>query len=80
MEHMFGIEYVQGYTAALLDVKRVLREVSVDFQNHHIKRTPKEYDKILDCMIENRAVLREEPGAFVRHNKQSQNWEVYIEK
>lgn len=80
MERMFGIEYVQGYTAALMDVRETLQHIDWDIKHHKLKRTAKEYNRVLDCMIKNRVILREEPNAFVRYNTSLKDWEVYIGK
>lgn len=65
---MFPPEYVQGYTAALQDVLSVLENIQQDLKRHHVKESYKTYKAIVECMLENRAILREDPDAFIRHN------------
>lgn len=63
---MFDYAYVQGYLAALQDVKYTFQNIDVDMKFHKRKRTAKEYLKIIDKMIEGRSILRENPDVFVR--------------
>lgn len=63
---MFDPAYVQGYLAALQDVRETFEQIDGDMRRHGRKRTAKEYQKVLDTMIEGRSVLRENPDAFVR--------------
>lgn len=80
MTGLFGQEYVQGYTSALLDVEKVLGYIQEDMKRHKRRQSVKEYKNIIKCMINNRVVLREEPYAFVRCNdKADGGYEVYIE-
>lgn len=65
---MFDIVYVQGYTAALQDVIDTLDNIQTDLKLHKRKQNYKTYKAILKCMLDNRAVLRENPDAFVRCN------------
>lgn len=80
MTDLFGIEYVQGYTSALLDVKWVLEHIEHDLKLHNRRQNIKTMNQIIDCMIKNRAALREIPGAFVRCNDSVEGgFEVYVE-
>lgn len=76
---MFDFPYVQGYTAALLDVKQVLEYIDNDLKRHGRKRTAKEYGKIIDCMIQGRAILREDTDIFVRCSK-SGGYELFNQR
>lgn len=68
-EHrMFGYEYVQGYTAALLDVLATFRYIDGDLRDHKRRRTAKTYQAIVQTMVDNRVALREHPDAFIRCN------------
>ena len=53
-EPSFDPCYVQGYTAALQDVLKVIREIQPDLKYHKRKQNAKTYEGILQCMIENR--------------------------
>lgn len=76
---MFDYLYVQGYLAALQDVQTTIADIQEDLKLHKRKQCAKTYKAIIDCMIENRAILREEPDAFVRCNDNAKNgYEVYI--
>lgn len=78
---MFGYEYVQGYTAALQDVLQTIENIQVDLKYHKRRQNVKTHKAIVECMIKNRVILREEPYAFVRCNDNADGgFEVYIEK
>ena len=81
-EPMFGIEYVQGYTAALLDVKRLFEQnFEIDMKIHKRKKTFKEFRKIIDLMIKGRSILRENPNVFIRcNNNVPDGYEFFDEK
>ena len=77
---MFNCMYIQGYTAALQDVLSTIDNIQVDLKHHKRRQGAKTYKAILECMIKNRAVLREVPGAFIRCNdKVDGGFEVYVE-
>lgn len=80
MEKIFGIEYVQGYTAALQDVLTTLECIQIDLKRHKRRQCYKTYKAIINCMLENRVILRENPDAFVRCNDDARNgFEIYIQ-
>lgn len=73
--------YVQGYTAALQDVIRTFTDIQCDLKFHKRKQNAKTYIAILNCMLENRCVLRETPKSFIRCNDSaSGGYEVFVEK
>lgn len=78
MDRMFDILYVQGYTAALQDVLMTIDSIQPDLQLHKRRQNYKTYKAIIECMLKNRAILREDPNAFVRCNVEG-GFEVYIE-
>lgn len=81
MKRLFGPEYVQGYTAALQDVLATLESMPEDLKMHKRKQNIATLKAIVKCMLENRVVLREVPGAFIRcNNDVPGGFEVYIEK
>lgn len=81
MDKMFPPTYVQGYTAALQDVLKTIEEIQFDLKHHKRRQNTKTYKAIIECMIKNRVILREEPYAFVRCNDNADGgFEVYIEK
>ena len=81
MDRIFDILSVQGYTAALQDVLKVIDDIQVDLKIHKRRQNYKTYKAIVECMLKNRVVLREEPHAFVRCSTTNQDgFEVYIEK
>lgn len=75
---LFGIEYAQGYTAALQDVLRTLDRITPDLKLHKRKQNLKTLKAIIECILKNRVILREEPDAFVRCNSEG-GFEMYIE-
>lgn len=80
MDKSFGYEYVQGYTAALMDVINVFSYIDDDLKHHKRKRTAKTYQAITKCMLDNRVMLRKNPDAFIRCNdKVDGGFEVYIQ-
>lgn len=79
----FSYEYVQGYTAALQDVIDIIGNdwFQDDLRRHKRKQNYKTYLALLKCMLNARAILRENPDAFVRCNDQADGgFEVYIYK
>ena len=78
---MFDMMYVQGYTAALQDVKKTLEEMPDDLKRHGRRQNLKTVQAILDCMIQHRAILREDPDTFVRcNNDMPGGFEVFNER
>ena len=68
-EHrLFGYEYVQGYTSALLDVMCTLANIDEDLRRHKRRRTAQTYQAIVQTMLDHRVALREHPDAFIRCN------------
>lgn len=77
---MFDTTYIQGYTAALQDVIDTINLIQPDLKEHHRRQSYKTYHGILECMLKNRTILRENPDAFVRCNdKVEGGYEVYIQ-
>ena len=74
--------YSIGYTHGLMRVKQTLDMSMCDDLKRHGKRlTIKTLQAIINCMIENRETLRENPWAFVRCNDNAKNgFEVYVQK
>ena len=60
--------YLQGYTAALLDVLDVIEYIQEDLKAHRRKQSAATYMALIKCMLEHRAALRENPAAFMRCN------------
>ena len=80
MDKLFGLQYVQGYTAALQDVLKVLSGIQVDMKLHKRKQNFKSYKAIIECMLKHRTILRENPDAFIRCNDNVDGgYEVYIQ-
>ena len=75
---LFGIEYVQGYTAAVQDVLKTIDYIEHDLKKHKRKQNLKTLKAIVECILKNRIILREEPNAFIRCNSEG-GYEVYIE-
>ena len=65
--------YVQGYTAALQDVLEAFAEIQMDLKRHGRKQNYKTYKSIVECMLENRTILRETADAFVRCNDRTES-------
>lgn len=70
---LFGLEYNQGYTAALLDVKQILEDDNFvyDLKKHKKTMTRKSLINLLNCLIDGKTILRENPDAWVRCNNNS---------
>lgn len=78
---MFDTLYVQGYTAALQDVLIQFDSIQNDLKNHNRKQNYKTYRAIVEYMLQNRAVLREEPYSFIRcNNSVKGGYELYVER
>lgn len=65
---MFDFTYVQGYTAALLDVLDVFAYIQDDLKLHKRRQSAQTYKAIVQCILQNRAALRENPDTFIRCN------------
>lgn len=65
MEKLDG-SYIRGFTAGLQEAKNVLQYIYPDMKYHKRRLNLKEIEKILDCAIANREILREYPGLFIR--------------
>lgn len=79
MERMeFGFNH--GYTRALLKVREQLDAAfAEDLRLHKIRINAKTIEQAIDCMIENRELLRDNPQAFLRC-KHGGGFEVVIGK
>ena len=78
---LFGIEYVQGYTAALQDVLNTIDTIQEDLKRHKRKQNYKTYKAIIQTMLNNRVELRENPRAFIRCNDQAESgFELFVGK
>ena len=73
---VFDYPYVQGYLAALQDVRDTIEHIQDDLKMHKRKQNYKTYKAIIECMIKGRAIFREESSAFVRCN--DNGYEIYI--
>lgn len=72
--------YNHGFTRALLKVKEQLdTNLAEDMKRHKMRFTAKNIEQSIDCMIENRELLRDNPQAFLRC-KQGGGFEVVIGK
>ena len=81
VDKMFSYEYVQGYTAALQDVLETINHIQDDLKIHKRKQNSKTYKAIVECMLKNRVILREEPYAFVRCNDNAEDgYEIHISR
>ena len=81
MDKLFGTEYIQGYTAGIREVIEEIECIQEDLRNHKRKQNYQTYRAILDTILENRVLLREESRAFVRCNDNApRGFEVFIGK
>lgn len=64
----FDTLYVQGYTAALMDVIKTFDLIQYDLKSHKRRQNYRTYREIVTCMLENRAMLRETADSFIRCN------------
>lgn len=75
-EH-FNNSYVQGYTAALLDVERAISEnsgLNKILTHCHKRWTIKLFRKLIKAMIESRAMLRENPDSDFYYNMDKEDF------
>ena len=74
----FGFNH--GFTTALLKVREQLdSSFEEDLKRHKMRLNTKTIEKAIDCMIDNRELLRDNPQAFLRC-KQAGGFEVVIGK
>ena len=72
--------YNHGFTRALLKVKEQLdTNLAEDMRRHKMRFTAKNIESAVDCMIDNRELLRDNPQAFLRCKKDG-GFEVVIGK
>lgn len=72
--------YNWGFTSGLLKVKEQIdRNMADDLKRNKVRFTVKSLGEMLDCMIENRELLRDDPRAFLRCKKGG-GFEVVIGK
>lgn len=72
--------YNWGFTSGLLKVKEQIdRNMYDDLRRHKVRFNVKTLGEMLDCMIENRELLRDEPRAFLRC-KTGGGFEVVVSK
>ena len=72
--------YAHGYTEGLMAVKRMLdNSMYEDMKRHKTRFNVKSVQAVLDCMIENRELLRENPFAFIRC-KHDGGFEAWVSK
>lgn len=72
-DKLFPLEYRQGYTKALQDVLSYFESHGflADLKKHKRKQTLKELSKFINCMIDNRIALQDNPDAFIRCNNEA---------
>lgn len=71
--------YNHGFTTALLKVKEQIdKNLYEDMKRHNVRFNVKNVQSVIDCMIENREILRDNPFAFIRCV--SNGFEVFIER
>lgn len=77
MERMeFGFNH--GFTTALLKVREQLDAAfAEDLKRHKMRLNAKTIEQAIDCMIENRELLRDNPQAFLRC-KHGGGFEVFV--
>ena len=69
--------YAIGFTKGLIKVREMLTSGLVnDMKRHNMRFTQRTMIDIINCMIDNRATLRDNPFAFVRCTKDGK-FEVY---
>lgn len=74
----FGFNH--GFTRALLKVKEQLdSNLAEDMKRHNMRWNAKSIGLAIDCMIDNRELLRDNPQAFLRCKKGG-GFEVVIGK
>lgn len=72
--------YIQGYTAALQDVLKIIDSIQTDLKTHKRKQNYKTYKALFSTLLNNRVILRECPDAFIRCNDSVETgFEIYIE-
>jgi len=72
--------YNHGFTRGILKVKEQIdRNMADDLKRNKVRFNVKSLGEMLDCMIENRELLRDDPRAFLRCKKGG-GFEVVIGK
>ena len=79
MERLSG-EFNHGYTQALKDMRELLPIIIEDLQTNRKRITRKLMAEYMECCINHREQLREEPNGFIRWNKQLNGFEYFSGK
>ena len=77
-------DYIKGYTQAIMDIKdRILTPSMVqDCRLHRTAFNLKTIQKILNVMLEDRAIIREKRNSFIRCERENDNivFKSYVPK
>lgn len=77
MDSMFDFNYVQGYTAALLDFRMALIDAEYDVRCDHKTMSKKLIERLLDFVINSRVILREDPCVKLAWDATNQCFVMY---
>lgn len=74
-------DFNRGYTKAIMDVAEVFSYIQDDLKHHHKNLTAKSANELLECILQNRAQLREQHlsggRGFIRYNGKTQKFEWF---
>lgn len=77
-------DYIKGYTQAIMDIKdRILTpSMAQDCRLHRTAFNLKTIQKILNVMLEDRAIIREKRNSFIRCERENDNivFKSYVPK
>ena len=65
MEQMFDPLYVQGYTAAMLDIQRAFRDVEDWLKHDHKHLSARYVHRLMRFLLLHRVILRENPDVYL---------------
>lgn len=75
MERLSG-DYNRGFMAGIIACQEALESVNADFIGRKKRMNAKQMKELLDCVLENRAMLREHLG-FIRRDWPNERFEWF---
>ena len=68
-ETMSG-DYIWGFTKGIMTVIEIFRYVNEDLKSHNRGMTYRMCRELLECILKNRAAIREQRKGFIRYNRE----------
>ena len=79
-DYVLSGEYIRGYTAAIMMIRKEFDGVCRDLKRNHKRPTEKLVKEFLSLCLKERGILRDYEDSFIRWNKVKECFEVWREK